>query len=238
MPKNNKWQDIYYILRDRIHQGELRPWQEFPTNFELMKEFEAHAATVQNAVNALIGDGLVFSAGNTTQRRRVRPLPSRSHRRGDFIAEHGGNSKEVLIKCKILDHMEDIPEAIQGQITLPALFHHTLQLRDDIIVAVSRSYIPDTVPLEPLKELLEQPNADIYETMKSHGLNPSDCEETLICSIASPSEMEELQMPEKSRIPIVRITRKVFDPDGKLLLVCLMVDRADCFEFQYRFPLC
>lgn len=44
-------------------------------------------------------------------------------------------------------------------------------------------------------------------------------------------------MPENSKLPIVRITRKAFDSTGILLQVCLMTDRSDCYEFQYRFPL-
>jgi GntR family transcriptional regulator len=235
--RNNKWQEIYQILRDRILNGDLKPGQEFPTNFQLMKEFEAHAATVQNAVNALIREGLVFSAGNTTQKRKVRPVPYRSNRRGDFIREHGESGREIVLGLKILESVEEIPEQIRTEIQPPALFYHTLQMRDDLIVAVSRSYIPHTLPLDQLKEQLAKPNAMIYEAMKSLGLNPFNCEETLISSIASSAEIEELQLPKNSSIPVVRITRKVFDPDGKLLQICIMVDRADCYEFQYRFPL-
>ncbi|SEN28627.1 GntR family transcriptional regulator [Lihuaxuella thermophila] len=239
MGRNNKWQEIYNILRNRILSGELKPGQEFPTNFELMKEFEAHAATVQNAVNALIRDGLVFSAGNTTQRRKVRPIYTshRSHRKGDFIREHGESGREIVLSLKILDKKEDIPKQIGTEIEPPVLFYHTLQMRDDLIIAVTRSYIPHTLPLDQLKEQLSKPNAMIYEAMKSLGLNPYHCEETLVSSIASTSEIEELQLPKNTSIPVVRITRKVFDPEGKLLQICMMVDRGDCYEFQYRFPL-
>ncbi|SFJ06007.1 GntR family transcriptional regulator [Thermoflavimicrobium dichotomicum] len=233
----NKWQDIYHQLRDRILRGELKPGQAFPTNFELMKEFNAHAATVQNAVNALIREGLVYSAENTTKKRTVRHLPYRVKRSGDFIKEHGDSGKEITLQLKILQETEELPEVIQKEMQPPILFYHTRQTRDDMVIAVTRSYFPNLLPLERLKSRLSKPDAMIYSSLKSLGYHPTDCEETLVSSLASPSDIDELQMPKNANIPVVRITRKVYDYRGRLLQICLMVDRADCYTFQYRFSL-
>lgn len=232
----NKWQEIYNILLNRINSEELKPGKEFPTNLELMKEFEVHAATIQNAVNELIRDGLVIPLKGP-KRRIVRPKPYRSNRRGDFKSEHGDPGIEKIIEIKILNQINEIPEEIRDEIQIPALYYHTVQYRNDIVIAVTRSYIPNRLPLDQLKDLLEQPGTMIYEAMKTLGVHPVDCEETLISTIASSSEKEALHMPENSKLPVIRITRKAFDSTGTLLQVCFLIDRADCYEFQYRFPL-
>jgi GntR family transcriptional regulator len=217
--------------------SEYPPGEEFPTNLELMKEFEAHSATIQNAVNTLIRDGLIFSSGSNSNRRRVRPIPYRSSRKGDFIEEHGNPAKEVLIDIKILYEEEDLPDNIASEMDVPVLYYKTAQYRNDILVAITQSYIPNVVPLKELRTMLKQPNAMIYDCMKQLGCNAVDCQENLVATLASTSESKELHLPPHSSIPIVRIVRKAFESDGRLVQICFMIDRADCYEFEYRFPL-
>ncbi|MBD1373404.1 GntR family transcriptional regulator [Hazenella sp. IB182357] len=232
-----KWLDIYHILRDRIIDEIYPPDGDFPTNLQLMKEFEVHSATIQNAVNALIRDGLIFSSGSNPNRRKVRPIPYRSNRRGDFLEEHGDLGKEELFDIKILYEEEDLPKGILDELAPPVLYYHTKQYRNDILIAVTRSYIPSVVPLKELREMLKQPHAMIYDCLKLLGIDPVDCQENLITSLATQSEMRDLDLPVQSSVPIVRVVRRVFESDGRLVQVCYMVDRADCYEFEYRFPL-
>lgn len=232
-----KWMMIYNTLRDRIMEETYPPGSDFPTNLELMKEFEVHSGTIQNAVNQLIRDGLVFSSGSNPNRRKVKPVPYRSSRKGDFLEEHGDPGREELVEIKILYEEEDLPNAIQKEIKPPVLFYHTKQYRDDILVAVTRSYIPHVVPLKELRELLKQPGAMIYDCLKKLGANPTDCRENLIASLATTNEMMDLDLPPQSSIPVVQIVRRAYEPDGRLVQICFMLDRADCYEFEYKFPL-
>lgn len=232
-----RWQDIYQVLRDRIVNTEYAPGSEFPTNLELMKEFESHSSTIQNAVNNLIRDGLIFSQGSNSNRRRVRPIPYRSSRKGDFVEEHGDPGKEVLIDIKIVYEDEELPVDIAREFKAPVLYYKTKQYRDNILVAVTESFIPDVLPLKELRTMLKEPDAMIYDCMKKLGSDPVDCQENLVASLASTVESEELELPKHSSIPIVRITRKAFEADGKLVQICKLIDRADCYEFEYKFPL-
>lgn len=232
-----KWTKIYETLRDRIVEGIYPPGSEFPTNLQLMKEFESHSATIQMAVTALIRDGLIFSSGSNPNRRRVRPLPYRSSRKGDFLEEHGDPGKEVLVDIRILYEEEDLPDSLKNEFTPPVLYYHTRQYRDDILIASTRSYIPNVVDLKKLREMLREEGAMIYDCLKKLGANPVDCQENLVASLPNESERDDLDLPQHSSIPVVRIVRKAFEPDGRLVQVCFMVDRADCYEFEYKFPL-
>jgi GntR family transcriptional regulator len=230
------WMKVYEQLRERIMDGTYPPGNEFPTNIELIKEFEVSSSTVQTAVNALIRDGLVFSSGSNPNRRRVRPLPYRSSRKGDFLEEHGDPGKEVLVDIKIIYEEEDLPIELQTTFDAPVLYYHTHQFRDDILIASTESYIPNVCDLKALREMLKD-GGMIYNCMKELGANPVDCQENLIAALPNEAERAALDLPSHANIPIVRLVRKAFEPDGRLVQVCFMVDRADCYEFEYKFPL-
>lgn len=238
MVKNNKkrWEEIADILRNRIISGTLRPGEEFPTNLELMKEFNVHTVTIQTAVSALIREGLVMSTG-TKLPRKVRPLPHRSVRLGGFLTEHGEKGRQEVLNLCVYKTIDGLPESVIDNLELPILFYHTRQWRDGILVAVSKSFIPYRPPLKKLKQLLKDPSVDLYKALDDLGQKPFSCEESLIAAIPTIEEAEELMLPGYSGMPIVRLIRKVFDCDGNLLEFCLLTDRADCYEFVYQFQL-
>lgn len=232
MPESMNWQDIAAVLRERIQSGQLKPGQKFPTNMELMKEFGVYVSTIQNAVNALIREGLVISPGSGNKRRLVRPLNERSTRRGGFLTEFGSRAKIDILEMKVVRSAAKLPPGAAEVLRPPVLVFKTRQWRDNIPVALSCSYIPGTLPVKELKSLLAKQDVDLYMAMKTLGLKPATCEESLIAAAATPEEERDLH---GSPI-VVRITRKVFDEYGNLLELCYLTDRADCYEFVYRFP--
>lgn len=84
--------------------------------------------------------------------------------------------------------------------------------------------------------MLSDPRMELYRVMNIFEIKPVICEESLIVSVPAPEETEALRLPPYGFAPVVRIKRKVFDDNGRLLELCYLVDRADCYEFSYRFP--
>lgn len=233
-----KWQELYQILRKRIIDGVYPPGSDFPTNIELVQEFNLHTATIQQAVNALIREGLVFSSTKRAVRRKVRPALHRSRRKGGFTNDlTGKKAKKELVELKIITDEKDIPQEVLQEMKPPVLFYYHNQWLDDTLIAVSRSYIPNLIPLDKLENMLKQEGARLYLSMKALGFNPTMCEEALIAGPSTEEENLDLQLPANSSITVARITHKVFDDDGNLLEYCFLIDRADCHVFEYRFPL-
>jgi GntR family transcriptional regulator len=173
-----------------------------------------------------------FSSGSNPNRRRVRPLPYRSSRKGDFLEEHGAPGKEVLVDIRILYEEEDLPAELQDQFEVPVLYYHTRQYRDDILIASTRSYIANCVDLKALRAMLKEEGAMIYDCLKQLGADPVDCQENLISSLPNDTERADLDLPQHASIPIVRITRKAFEPDGRCIQVCYMSRRQSDPENQ------
>ncbi len=236
MPRKQRWEEILSMLRDRILSGQLKPGQEFPTNMELAREFDAYPGTIHAAVKALIQEGLVLSHGRGKQRRIVRPIPERSSRRGGFLTEFGERATLEVLAITTLHTADQLPENARKLMKPPALRYYTRQWRDNVPVAVSDSYLPGTLPIQTLSEVLADPARDLYTVLESLGHEPNTCEETLIARMPTPTEAHMLHLPAGTNIPVVKIKRFVFDSNGELLEFCLLIDRADCYEFVYRFP--
>ena len=237
MTRKRKWEEIADTLREQIISGKLKPEQDFPTNLELMKAFEVHAATIQQAVNALITEGLVISSGSSSTRRTVYKPPERSVRSSGFLTEAGNRGLQEILELKIIDTADEVLEDVGKHFNLPFLKYKTRQYRDNIPVAISEAYLPNNLPLEKFKEELTDPSVELYGLMKKYGFNPITCRESLVVSSPTQEEQELLRLPRLSFLPTVRITRLVYDSKGYLLEYCLLVDRADCYEFTYEFPL-
>lgn len=237
MSQQEKWEEIADALRQRIIRGELKPGDPFPTTLSLMREFNAHSLTIHLAVQALINEGLIHSPGKGRHRRTVRPLPERSVRRGGFLAEFGDRGTIEILDLADISLPEQLPDAARGLIETPALRYHTRQWRDRLPVALSDSYLPGHLPVDRLKTILSNPTTDLYEALKQLGFESADCEESLVARPPTPDEAHLLHLPVRASIPVVRIHRRVFDRGGRILEFCVLIDRADCYEFVYRFPL-
>lgn len=234
-PKS-RWEEIYLELRDEIITGVYEPGSEFPTNAELMRKYKVHSTTIQSAINALINDGLLISQGKKSPRIvRNTPIRSRNYRKGGFKSEFGKISSKNVLGLQILHQKKDIPQAFQSELHTPVLFYHTEQFLNHLLVAVSKAYIPNCVPLKELYKLMKQADASLYGSLEYLGFKPTSCEESLICDFATIQERQVLHLPKNSTIPVVRIIRKTFDSNKQIIEICSLVYRADCYEFAYQF---
>lgn len=235
MGKGNRWAKIHEEIRDQILSGELEPGSTIPTNLELSTKYQVHSGTIQTAIKALIQDGLIIAKGRKSP-RTVRVIPNRSKRAAGFSADHGKKARKNILALEILEG-KDIPESVRADIqsSVLVLYYHNEQFSDNTLLSVSRSYIPNTLPLEELRALLEKPEASLYKSLEDLGHKPTTCRESLIADICSKTEKEELHLPTSSNIPVIRIIRKVFDQNNQLIELCHLISRADCYEFDYQF---
>jgi GntR family transcriptional regulator len=236
--KQNKWKEVYAVLKERILSGQYPAGSEFPTNKEIGEEFDLHTVSTNSAVSELIRDGLVLPSPSRSKRRRVREFVSkRSKRKGGFSNDSKGtNFHKELVELKIINDAAELPEKISDVMKPPVLYYHHNQFIEGVQVANSRSYIPDIFNLAELERRLSVKGASLSESMEALGHKPSVVEEALIASASTTEDNKLLNLPGNSNITVARIDRKVFDDDGNLIEFCYLTDRCDCYIFEYRFP--
>jgi len=161
-----------------------------------------------------------------------------STRRG-FGRDHTGKATKKFLDLRLLKTLDGLPENVRRELQAPVLRYKVLQLRDDVPVSISESYLPNSLPLEELEKNLEKvkqnPTLSLYQTLESFGRKPISCEEILIVDSPTHEESDLLKMPEN--VPVARITRKTFDASSKLVEYCLLTSRTDLYQFVYRFTL-
>ncbi|MBA4602186.1 GntR family transcriptional regulator [Thermoactinomyces mirandus] len=230
----SKWKEIYQILKKEIEDKVYPPGSEFPTNLDLMKRFNVHTSTIQNAIRRLIEEGLIISEGNRTK-RKVRIIPTLSHRKGGFSDEHGEKAKKNVLEIRKISSTDEMPEFCREDVSFPALYYLNEQFIDGIQAGVSCSIIPNIVSIDELEKLLKQENASLYRSLEELGHKPVSCEESFIVDLPSEQDREDLHLPKNSNIPVIRMVRKTFAPQGNLVEICHLLCRADCYEFHYKF---
>lgn len=162
-----------------------------------------------------------------------------SSRSGGFSQDHGNRAKKNLLELRLLESPNDLPEILRRELQVPILLYKTLQLRNEKPVAISNSYLPNSLPLKDLKKVLEgvkkDPTLSLYKTLESYGRKPISCEETV--EVDPNPTQEECEYLQIQNDPVIRVSRKTFDASSQLVEYCLMTLRADCYKLVYRFAL-
>lgn len=161
-----------------------------------------------------------------------------STRRG-FGRDHQGKATKKYLDLRLLETLDALSEDVRNIMQPPVLLYKVLQLRDEIPVSISESYLPSSLPLKELEQELEKvkqnPTLSLYKTLESFGRKPISCEEVIVIDHPTSEECDLLTMPEN--VPVARIMRKTFDASSKLVELCLLTSRTDLYEFVYRFTL-
>jgi GntR family transcriptional regulator len=240
MMAKTKWTEIFEVLKERIETEIYASGQNFPTNLELSKEFNAHPMTIQSAVNALIREGLVISS-STRNPRKVRPkLPHKSTRKSFSRDSAGKKYHKNLLELRIITDKEDIPDEVLAEMQAPVLYYCHEQWLEDKLVAVSRSYMPNYINLPELEGRIKEKGSGLYRSMRAMGFKPKYIDETLRATLPTEQDIKDLKLednPQSEKVVIMNILRKVFNDDGRLLEYCLLTDRADVYDFNYQFTM-
>lgn len=162
-----------------------------------------------------------------------------SSTRQGFGRDHKNKATKKHLDLRLHNTLAGLPEDVSRELQPPILLYQVIQLRDDVPITISASYLPNSLPLKELKKILEgvkkNPTLSLYKTLESFGRKPVSCEEVIIIDSPSHEEMDLLKIPEN--IPVARITRKTFDASSKLVEYCMLTSRTDLYKFAYRFTL-
>ncbi|WP_051272273.1 helix-turn-helix domain-containing protein [Shimazuella kribbensis] len=162
-----------------------------------------------------------------------------SSTRKGFGRDHKNKATKKYLDLQIYNTLADLPDNIRKELQPPVLFYQVLQLRDGVPITISKSYLPNSLPIEDLKKALEEvkenPTLSLYKTLESFGRKPISCDEVLIVGKPVNEEIDLLGIEEN--VPVARITRKTFDASSKLVEYCQLTSRTDVYQFEYQFML-
>jgi DNA-binding GntR family transcriptional regulator len=230
-----KWKVFYEALREKIIKGEIKA-DNHSAYLKLKNQLNLNLSQEQEqeAINYLIAEGLIQFQKN---KLAFTPPPARSRRDTGFLEDHKSDSRQPSIRTITLEvltvaQISDLAKRYISNNDELWIHHYHIQLIDNIPYALADSYIPHRL-FRNLIPALSHTSIDLYSLMSEAGYPPTSKEERLYIDMPTLPEREDLQILEKMRIQVVRLDSRVWS-EKTLVEVCLLCDRADLYEFNYR----
>lgn len=231
-----RYYQLANILRERIANGEFAARQPIPSERQLEERYAVSRITVRQAIDLLVRQGFLY----------------REHGRGTFV------SPQKLQKgiSELTSFTEDMkqrglepgqrilqmgpvrpPEKVRQRLELPedcgeVLYIERLRLGDGVPMGLQTSYyvLPEggTITREELEAC-----GSVYRILqeKFH-LIPTEADETLEVTLATPQEAALLQIPAGS--PLLLSERTTYSQDRRVIEFVKILYRGDRYRYYAR----
>jgi DNA-binding GntR family transcriptional regulator len=228
------WLEIYDELRSKIKSGELRA-EACLDKTAVAKH--ASDTDYQRAIDRLIDEGLLQK--NSSDAVTVSRVRARSRRCASFYEDYASQGRSPTTQTIALNlvPLEEAPSFVQETFKdsgcLMLMRHYHLQSVDGIPHALADSYIPYELVSKKWKDI-KAGNYDIFALLSDIGMEVTEKQETLYVDAPTFTEREHLGILSMPGLQVVRLDCVVWSRN-KIVEVCLLCDRADLYEFTYRF---
>jgi GntR family transcriptional regulator len=226
------YHQIYTILRDEIVSGAYPNGAILPSEFELTRQYGVSRVTAKRALNELAAEGLVSrERGRGTVVRFEAPSPPvRASVEGllENLLQMGIKTEVRLLAFDYVAASEDVARALgcqAGTIVQRAVRVRLMEgepfshLTTHVPEALGRSYSRDDLANRPLLALLER-----------CGVIVSSAHQTLTATLADARIAPLLEVQVGA--PLLRISRTVYDQDGRAVEHITGVYRPDRYQYQ------
>jgi GntR family transcriptional regulator len=228
-----RYYQLANILRESISDGKFEAHQSIPSERQLEGLYAVSRTTIRQAIDLLIRQGFLY----------------REHGRGTFVSpqklqkgiseltsfSEDMKQRGLVPGQKILEIGQvEPPEQIRARLELPAevkqvLRIERLRLGDEVPMGLQTSYyfLPEgqTITREELEEY-----GSIYKMLqeKFH-LIPTEADETLEVTLATPREAQLLQIPSGS--PLLLSERTMYSQYRRVIEFVKILYRGDRYRY-------
>jgi GntR family transcriptional regulator len=228
---------LYYqlkeVLRQQIRSGHLEPHAAIPSEPELVASYHVSRATVRQALNELVHEGLLY----------------RQHGKGTFVCEPriqqtlselASFSEELKRRGKRPSGLLIVSELTRGN---EVVREHLKLADEEQVVRLERVRTANGEPCAYEVDFLPYPRASgiyqrakevaegsLYALMTSEGLSPYVAEQAIKGGIASEREAELLQIPVGE--VGLRYTCTTYDSTGQPIEFSELFFPSDRFDFH------
>ncbi|MBW2147501.1 MAG: GntR family transcriptional regulator [Deltaproteobacteria bacterium] len=229
---------LYYqignILRDKIHKGEYKLGERFPSEKELCVEFGVSRITIRQTLASMADQGLLNRQRGRGTFVQEKPRSRKVYQFGGFLEDLAGQVmrlKAHLIRFEPIDPGSDIRQILRlgPQDEVFIVERVRLSSQEPILHAIH--YIPGLIArqFDPA-DLYKQNIMEIIE--KKCGISISHAEQTMVATLADATMSEILQV--RIGAPLLKIRRTFFAIDHQPVENVLVHYRGDMYEFVVR----
>ncbi len=223
------------LLRSRIHERQLLPNMQLPSERELCDEHGVSRITVRNALSELLHEGLVYtSVGKGTYvaesplNEELQPLSSFS----DDMRRRGLQVSSRVLEARIVAAGYELAEQLQLPPGAEVVRLYRLRLADGVLIALQLSHLPHHLCSGLVT--YDFTTRSLFETLRTeyqHQLVHADT--TISAALPRADESRLLQLSPQTAVLISEQT--TFVEDGSIIEVTRSVFRGDRYKLHMTY---
>jgi GntR family transcriptional regulator len=228
---------LYYqlkeVLRQQIRAGHLAPHTAIPSEPELVARYHVSRATVRQALNELVNEGLLYrqhGKGTFVCEPRVQQTQSELSSLSKDIRRRGKHPGGILLVSELIRGSESVRKRLELADEEQVIRLERLRSADDLPIALEIDYLPHPRASGIYKRAKEVADGSLYSLMTSEGLIPYLAEQTFKAETASAREAELLRIRPSE--PGLRLTSTTFDSTGSPILYSESFYPGNRYDFQ------
>jgi GntR family transcriptional regulator len=235
-------------LRADIRSGLYSPGVALPSERKLMDRFGVTRATIRSALAQLRSEGLLtiergagaFVRMPSPVRRIVGPdrflRRDREAGKAAYYAEMEREERRPEVEVIEVARVKvpaDIGELMGLEAGADVVRRHRRYLASGEPLELATSYIPWALARGTAIAKRDSGPGGIYARLEEAGHEIAAFEEQITARMPTPEERVQLQIPEG--VPVIRVVRRAFDADRRVLELCDTTMPADRYVLTYPF---
>lgn len=192
---------LYYqlkeVLRQQIRSGHLEPHAAIPSEPELVASYHVSRATVRQALNELVHEGLLYrqhGKGTFVCEPRIQQTLSELASFSEELKRRGKRPGGLLIISELTRGNEDVRERLKLTDEEQVLRLERVRTADGTPCAYEIDYLPYPRASGVYQRAREVAEGSLYTLMTAEGLSPYVAEQTIKGGVASAREADLLHI--------------------------------------------
>jgi GntR family transcriptional regulator len=228
---------LYYqlkeVLRQQIRSGHLEPHSAIPSEPELVASYHVSRATVRQALNELVHEGLLYrqhGKGTFVCEPRIQQTLSELASLSEELKRRGKKPGGLLIVSELTRGNEIVRERLKLADEEQVMRLERVRTADGTPCAHEVDYLPYPRASSIYQRAKEVSEGSLYALMFAEGLGPYVAEQTIKGGVASAREAELLQVaPGEAGL---RYTCTSYDSTGQPVAYSELFFPGERFDFH------
>lgn len=223
---------IREILRQKIAEGEYKTGSKIPSEIELVQHFGVSRATIRNAIDSLVTDGLLTrrrGTGTFVAERKIAELLSHLVSFSEEMRLKGMNPSTRRISVAHIEPPDVVAESLRTRPGELVLRVERLRCADDKPIVLLLSYLPVRLGI-PLSEDFSGSLIDLLENR--YGVDIAIGDQTIEAARADEEQAVALEI--KKGDPVLIMRRTTYSKDGTPVEYVTGAYRSDRYSFRIQ----